>query len=74
MGGCRQQSDPELGSYPTFHRFENIRTWEELYLLCGALVSLYTQVHLGPRRSIVLGMDETDDPTHGQQEYTFYQR
>lgn len=72
MVGRRPQSDPDLSSQPTLSRFENGRESEELYLLCEVLVELYIRLHPGPRKSIVLDMDATDDPTHGQQQFTFF--
>jgi len=72
MVGRRSQSDPDLGSQPTLSRFENDRGHEELYRLCEVLLDLYVQLHPRDRKTIVLDIDGTDDPTHGQQEFTFY--
>jgi hypothetical protein len=72
MSGRRPKSDPDLGSQPTLSRFENHRCSSDLYRLSDALVDLYIQCHPGPRTSIMLDMDATDDPTHGQQEFTFF--
>ena len=72
MSGRRPKSDPDLGAQPTLSRFENQRRSSDLYRLSDALVDLYIQCHPGPRRSIMLDMDGTDDPTHGQQEFTFF--
>lgn len=72
MVGRRPQSDPDLSSQPTLCRFENSRESEDLYHLSEVLVDLYIRLHPGPRKSIVLDMDATDDPTHGQQQFTFF--
>ena len=72
MVGRRPQSDPDLSSQPTLCRFENHRGFDELYRLSEFLMELYIRVHPGPRKAIVLDMDATDDPTHGQQEFTFF--
>lgn len=72
MVGRRPQTDPDLGSQPTLSRFENARDNDELYRLCEVLLDLYVQAHPRDRKTIVLDIDGTDDPTHGQQEFTFY--
>jgi len=72
MVGRRPQSDPDLGSQPTLSRFENARDNDELYRLCDVLLDLYVRLHPRDRKTIVLDIDGTDDPTHGQQEFTFY--
>jgi hypothetical protein len=72
MTGRKPQSDPDLGSQPTLSRFENKRTRKEVHRLSDALVKLYIRLHPGPRRTIVLDIDGTDDPTHGQQAFTFF--
>ena len=72
MAGRRPGTDPDLGAQPTLSRFENARDSKELYRLSDALLDLYIRTHPGPRTSIMLDMDGTDDPTHGQQEFTFY--
>ena len=72
MVGRRPQSDPDLGSQPTLSRFENARDNDELYRLCEVLLDLYVRLHPRARKTIVIDIDGTDDPTHGQQEFTFY--
>jgi hypothetical protein len=58
---------------PTLSRFENSVGRRELLGMCEKLVHFYTERHKGksPKR-IVLDLDATDDPTHGQQEFEFY--
>ncbi len=70
--GRRPQSDDDLGSQPTLSRFENDRDFQELYSLSDCLISLFIQQNPEPPISLVLDMDSTDDPTHGQQQLTFF--
>ena len=58
---------------PTLSRFENSVGRLELLKMCRKLVDFYTDRHKGksPKR-IILDLDATDDPTHGQQEFEFY--
>jgi len=70
--GRRPGSDKDLGSQPTLCRFENSRGQEELYRLSDFLVNLFIQLHPEAPSSLVLDMDATDDPTHGQQQLTFF--
>jgi hypothetical protein len=66
-----------LASQPTLSRFENIVGPRELYRLTQTLADVvlaYHQARLAPRRvrRITIDLDPTDDPTHGQQELTFF--
>jgi hypothetical protein len=67
--------DP-LGSQPTLSRFENAASRADLYRMAQTLVDRVIERHrrrLGSRcRRITLDFDPTDDPTHGQQEFSFY--
>jgi len=72
--GRHPERDRDLASQPTLSRFENERTAVEVFDLNTALAEHYVQRRKGrpaPRR-IVLDLDSTDDPTHGQQELTFF--
>jgi len=59
-------------SQPTLFRFENRVTTKDLRRLSDWLLKLYLKTHPGPRQVIVLDMDATDDPTHGQQQLSFF--
>lgn len=65
-----------LGSQPTLSRFENTAGRTDLYRLAEAMADTVIARHrrrLGKRcRRITLDFDPTDDPTHGQQEFTFF--
>lgn len=58
---------------PTLSRFENSVGRRELIEMCRKLVHFYTERHQGesPKR-IVLDLDATDDPAHGQQQFEFF--
>jgi hypothetical protein len=65
-----------LASQPTLSRFENTVQTTDLYRMAEALADCVIERHrrrLGKRcRHITLDFDPTDDPTHGQQEFTFF--
>lgn len=66
-----------LASQPTLSRFENTVGPRDLYRLTQTLADVvigHHQARLAPTRvtRITLDLDPTDDPTHGQQELTFF--
>jgi hypothetical protein len=65
-----------LGSQPTLSRFENAVRRADLYRMGEALADTVIERHrrrLGARcRQITLDFDPTDDPTHGQQQFSFF--
>jgi hypothetical protein len=65
-----------LASQPTLSRFENAVGRPELYLGSVALADLVIEQHRarlrGRARRITIDLDPTDDPTHGQQEFTAF--
>lgn len=67
-------SDPDLTSQPTLSRLENAVDRKACLRLAQALLALYLQerARRGPSQRILLDLDGTDDPTHGQQEGTAY--
>jgi DDE family transposase len=72
--GRLPSSDPDLASQPTFSRLENAVGRKACYRLAQALLAIYLQerARTGPPKRILLDLDGTDDPTHGQQEGTAY--
>ena len=70
--GRRPDSDPDLASQPTLSRFENCWGPRELYRLSQVFVQRFIQQHPKPPEQIILDLDATDDPTHGQQEFAFF--
>jgi Transposase DDE domain group 1 len=67
---------PALASQPTLSRFENAVGWPALYGASVALADRVIEHHRarlrGRARRITIDLDPTDDPTHGQQEFTFF--
>jgi hypothetical protein len=64
--------EQDLASAPTFSRLEHSMDRKDLYRLTQALVAHFVASYPEPPAAIVLDLDHTDDPTHGQQELTFY--
>jgi Transposase DDE domain group 1 len=67
---------PALASQPTLSRFENAVGRRELLMMGHALADTVIGHHRrrlqGRARRITIDLDPTDDPTHGQQEFTFF--
>lgn len=61
-----------LASQPTLSRLENRVSHAELRRLSDVLMQAYLAAHPGGRKLIVLDIDSTDDPTHGQQQLSFF--
>lgn len=75
--GRLPQSGDDLGSQPTLSRFENCVGWDTLLKLHDLMLDLCLERLIDrfggklPRR-LILDLDSTCDPTHGQQEFTFF--
>jgi hypothetical protein len=73
----RLPGDDPLASQPTLSRLENSVTTRELLNMTDLMIDMGVQrlreKHGGrvPRR-VTLDLDPTDDPTHGQQQLTFF--
>src|SRR5215471_3351683 len=65
-----------LASQPTLSRFENAVGPRELHamghVLADTVIDWHRQRLQGRARRITIDLDPTDDPTHGQQEFTFF--
>ena len=72
MSGRLPETDADLASQPTISRFENRATSGDLRRLADFLADLYIRTHPGSPDWIVLDMDATDDPTHGDQQLSFF--
>ena len=69
---CTGKEPQALSSQPTLSRLENAVGGRDLRQLWRVLEDLYVQ-SLSPDSSlVVLDIDATDDPTHGQQELAFF--
>jgi Transposase DDE domain group 1 len=68
----------DLASQPTLSRFENAPDRKELLRMTEALADCVIERHRkrlhGRARRITIDMDPTDDPTHGQQQFTFFNK
>jgi hypothetical protein len=62
----------DLASAPTFSRLEHSITRPDLYRLTQAFVDHFIASYPEPPAAIVLDLDHSEDPTHGQQELAFY--
>lgn len=62
----------DLASAPTFSRLEHSVDRKDLYRLTRVLVDHCIASYPEPPAAIVLDLDHSDDPTHGQQEFAFY--
>jgi len=66
----------DLASQPTLSRFENAPDRKELFRMGEALADCVIERHRkrlhGCARRITIDLDPTDDPTHGQQQFTFF--
>jgi hypothetical protein len=61
----------------TLSRFENIPNRKLLRMieaLADRVIARHRQRLHGRARRITIDMDLTDDPTHGQQQFTFFNR
>jgi hypothetical protein len=65
-----------LASQPTLSRFENAVGWRELlrmgHVLADTVIAHHRRRLKGRARRITIDLDPTDDPTHGQQEFAFF--
>ncbi|HWQ12059.1 MAG TPA: IS1380 family transposase [Roseiflexaceae bacterium] len=65
-----------LGSQPTLSRFENAPGPRDLYRMAATLADTVIAFHrarlAGRARLITIDLDATDDPTHGQQQFAFF--
>ena len=60
-----------LASQPTFSRLENEVDWDSIRLLESEGTEWFCR-HGMTQGEIILDMDSTEDPTHGQQAFSFY--
>jgi len=65
-----------LASQPTLSRFENAVGWPELrdmaHVLADTVIETQRRRLKGRATRITIDLDPTDDPTHGQQAFTFF--
>jgi len=61
----------DLASQPTISRFENSMDKHSIFELCNVWVDHYVS-SLSGRKRIVIDVDATDDPTHGNQQMSMF--
>lgn len=69
---CGKPLGSELASQPTLSRFENAVGPKDLYCLAETLAGIVVGQLPSDTRSVVLDVDATDDPCHGQQELELF--
>jgi len=66
------KSGEALASQPTISRFENMPSAKEMARMAVAMAErVITQLPEGTRR-VIIDVDPTEDPCHGQQEFEFF--
>ena len=68
----RSIHDDDLASQPTLSRFENAIGPRSFFLLRDVLVDQFIASFDRPPPQLTLDIDAFDDPTHGQQQLTFF--
>jgi Topoisomerase IA len=68
----RSIQDDDLASQPTLSRFENAIDTRSFFRLREMLVKQFIASFAEPPETLTLDIDPFDDPTHGQQQLTFF--
>ena len=68
----RSLDDDELASQPTLSRFENAIGVSSFWKLRDVLIDQFIASFAEPPRHLTLDIDPFDDPTHGDQQLTFF--
>ena len=70
--GRAPETGADLMSQPSLSRLENIADWRALARIGLGQIDLYCRSFARPPSRIVLDIDDTDDPVHGQQELALF--
>ena len=73
--GSLPESGADLASQPTISRLENAATRRSCRRIAEAIFELYLKERAKdgrPPKKVLLDFDATDDPTHGEQEGSYY--
>lgn len=70
--GRAPETGADLMSQPTLSRLENLADWRALARIGLGQIDLYCKSFARPPMRIVLDIDDTDDPVHGQQELALF--
>lgn len=68
----KPQSDKALASQPTMSRFENSLGPRDLYRIAEAILDQFIASYEKAPKAILLDLDDTDDPTHGNQQLALF--
>ncbi len=68
----KPQSDKALASQPTMSRFENSLGPRDLYRIAEAILDQFIASYEKALKAILLDLDDTDDPTHGNQQLALF--
>ena len=68
----RSPDDEDLASQPTLSRFENAVSIESLFQLRNVMIDRFIDSFEEPPTRLTFDIDTFDDPTHGQQQLTFF--
>lgn len=66
------ESDKPLASQPTISRFENAPSWQDLYNMAHVFGDIFVESYEKPPHGIVLDIDDTADPIHGNQQLALF--
>ena len=66
--------DNHLASASTLCRLENVVTARDIYRLAQTFIDAFVASYATPPEVIVLDMDHSEDATHGQQAFSFFNR
>jgi hypothetical protein len=72
--GRLPETEADLASQPTFSRMENAADARACYRIAQTLFEIYVRERSrdGAPKKVLLDFDATDDPTHGEQEGSYY--
>jgi hypothetical protein len=70
--GRAPESGQDLMSQPTLSRLENLASWRALLRIGLGMIDLFCKSWDRVPERIVLDIDDTDDPVHGQQELALF--
>ena len=68
----RSTTGADLASQPTLSRFENAIDTRSFFRLRDVLIDQFIAAFPSPPKHLTLDIDTFDDPTHGQQQLTFF--
>jgi hypothetical protein len=72
VGDKKPQSNGPHASQPTMSRFENSQGRHDLYRIASAIIDHFIDSYAKPPEAILLDLDDTDDPKHGNQQLRMF--